>query len=179
MHRGKVGLFGIGLAAYWPQFRGLKQRLQGYQEIVRQRLELSCDVVDAGIVDTQPGAAEAGERFAREQVELVVCYVATYATSSQVLPAVQRAHAPVLILNLQPGSALNYSRTDTAEWLANCCACCVPEISCAFARSRIPFHVVTGVLGVKGGRFGEAPRSILTARAPGPKFEAGSKQRPS
>jgi L-arabinose isomerase len=155
--RGKVGLFGIGLAAYWPQFKGLKQRLEAYQEIVCKRLERHVQVVDAGLVDSAPAAAAAGERFAREGVELVVCYVATYATSSQVLPAVQKAHAPVLILNLQPAASLDYERTGTHEWLANCCACCVPEIACAFARSRIDFHVVTGVLGVDDGRHGEAP----------------------
>ena len=155
-HPGKVGLFGIGLAAYWPQFNGLRQRLEGYQKTVAQRLGEFCEVVDAGLVDTAPKAVVAGERFARESVELVVCYVATYATSSQVLPAVQKAHAPVLILNLQPVSALNYAKTDTGEWLANCCACCVPEIACAFARSGIDFHLVTGVLGIERGKFGEA-----------------------
>lgn len=154
--RGKVGLFGIGLAAYWPQFPGMKQRLQGYQQVVRDRLGAWAEVVDAGLVDDAPGAAAAGDLFAREQVELVVCYVGTYATSSQVLPAVQRAGAPVLILNLQPVSQLDYARTDTHEWLANCSSCCVPEISCAFARSRIDFHVVTGVLGIENGRHREA-----------------------
>ncbi|MHB8524116.1 MAG: arabinose isomerase, partial [Limisphaerales bacterium] len=153
--KGKVGLFGIGLAAYWPQFKGLKPRLEGYQRTVAARLGEFCDLVDVGLVDTAPKAVAAGELFAREGVELVVCYVATYATSSQVLPAVQKAHAPVLILNLQPVSALDYANTDTHEWLANCCACCVPEIACAFARSRIDFHVVTGVLGVERGRWGE------------------------
>lgn len=157
MEKGKVGLFGIGLAAYWPQFKGLKERLAGYEKVVNSRLERFCAVVDAGLVDSAEGAAAAGDLFAREQVELVVCYVATYATSSQVLPAVQRVNAPVLILNLQPASAIDYPRTDTGEWLANCCACCVPEISCAFARSRIDFHVVTGVLGIDRGRYGESP----------------------
>ena len=120
-------------------------------------LDKFCEVVDAGLVDSAPGAAAAGDLFVREGVELVICYVGTYATSSQVLPAVQQAGAPVLILNLQPVSALDYPKTDTGEWLANCCSCCVPEIACAFARSRIDFHVVTGVLGVEGGRFREAP----------------------
>ena len=27
----KVGLFGIGLDTYWPQFDGLLERLEGYQ----------------------------------------------------------------------------------------------------------------------------------------------------
>ena len=26
----RVGLFGIGLDAYWPQFDGLEERLKGY-----------------------------------------------------------------------------------------------------------------------------------------------------
>jgi L-arabinose isomerase len=90
LHGGKVGLFGIGLAAYWPQFKGLKPRLEGYQRIVRDHLQKFCEVVDTGLVDSAPGAAAAGSHFAREDVELVVCYAATYATSSQVLPAVQK-----------------------------------------------------------------------------------------
>jgi L-arabinose isomerase len=71
--QGKVGLFGVGLAAYWPQFKGLKGRLEGYQRIVQGRLNRFCDVVDAGLVDSAPGAVAAGELFAREGVELVIC----------------------------------------------------------------------------------------------------------
>lgn len=143
----KIGVFGIGLAAYWPQFEGLEERLEGYQGDVERRLaEMGTDVVSAGLVDTAPAAQAAGDLFARENVDLIICYVGTYATSSQVLPAVQRRKAPVLILNLQPAPALDYPNTDTGEWLANCSACCVPEISNAFARSRIQFNVVSGLL---------------------------------
>lgn len=143
----KIGVFGIGLAAYWPQFEGLKARLEGYQREVEARLQsYGAEVVSAGLVDTAPAALAAGDRFIRENVDLIVCYVGTYATSSQVLPAVQRVARPVLVLNLQPTAALDYDATDTGEWLANCCACCVPEISNAFARSRINFNVVSGQL---------------------------------
>ena len=152
----RIGLFGIGLAAYWPQFAGLRERLEGYQSVVRSRLqEFGADVIDAGLVDSVTRAHEAGELFARERVSLVFCYVATYATSSVVLPVVQRAKCPVVVLNLQPVPALDYLRTDTAEWLANCCTCCVPEISCAFARAHIPFHVVSGMLGDDERAWGE------------------------
>lgn len=147
MSKAKVGVFGIGLAAYWPQFEGLKTRLEGHQQDVERRLaELGAEVVSAGLVDTAPTAQLAGDLFAREHVDLIVCYVGTYATSSQVLPAVQRRKAPVLVLNLQPTAALDYPNTDTGEWLAHCCACCVPEISNAFARSQIQFNVVSGLL---------------------------------
>jgi L-arabinose isomerase len=145
--RAKIGVFGIGLAAYWPQFDGLKERLEGYQREVECRLaQFGGEVISAGLVDTAPAAVAAGDLFIRENVDLVVCYVATYATSSQVLPAVQQVKRPVLVLNLQPVPQLDYENVTTGEWLANCCACCVPEISCAFARSRIQFNVVSGML---------------------------------
>ena len=35
----RVGLCGIGLDAYWPQFAGLKERLEGYVARVAERLE--------------------------------------------------------------------------------------------------------------------------------------------
>ena len=147
--RVKVGLFSIGLAAYWPQFPGLQERLAGYGAFVgRQMQALGADVVDVGMVDDPPSALAAGDRFVREDVDLVVCHVTTYATSSQVLPAVQRVKRPVLILNLQPTAQLAYGRTGTGEWLANCQACCVPEIACAFERCGIPFQTVTGLLGL-------------------------------
>lgn len=150
--KARIGIFGIGLAAYWPQFEGLKERLEGYQAGIEKRLaEMGADVVSAGLVDDAPGAREAGDLFTRENVDLIVCYVGTYSTSSQVLPAVQRRNAPVLILNLQPVPALDYLETDTAEWLANCCACCVPEISNAFARAGIQFNVVSGLLSPAEG----------------------------
>jgi L-arabinose isomerase len=148
----KIGVFGIGLAAYWPQFEGLKERLEGYQQTVEERIAgMGAEVVSAGLVDTAPAAQRAGDRFAQANVDMIVCYVGTYSTSSQVLPAVQRRKAPVLILNLQPAAALDYPNTDTGEWLANCCACCVPEISNAFARSRIQFNVVSGLLNPVDG----------------------------
>jgi L-arabinose isomerase len=145
----KVGLFSIGLAAYWPQFAGLRERLAGYGKFVGDRMRaLGATVVDVGMVDDQPSAMRAGDRFIAEDVDLVVCYVTTYSTSSQVLPAVQRVKRPVLILNLQPTEQLAYLKTGTGEWLANCQACCVPEIACAFERCGIAFHTVTGLLGL-------------------------------
>ncbi|MCA1725781.1 MAG: hypothetical protein LC748_16345 [Thermomicrobia bacterium] len=143
----RVGVFGIGLAAYWPQFSGLRERLADYQGDVEAHLtQLGAKVVSAGLVDTPEAGREAGEQFTRENLDLIVCYIGTYATSSQVLPVVQRQHAPVLVLNLQPVAALDYAHTDTAEWLANCTVCSVPELAGVFARARIPFNVVTGTL---------------------------------
>jgi L-arabinose isomerase len=139
-------VFGICLEAYWDQCAGLRERLEGYQRHVEEQLGQWAHVVSPGLVDAAPKAYDAGKRFAEERVDLIFCYAATYATSSQVLPAVQEAKVPVVVLNLQPVSALDYETADTGEWLANCSACCVPEISCAFERAGIPFNVVSGML---------------------------------
>ena len=145
--RPSVGIFGIGLAAYWPQFDGLCERLEAYQGTIESRLQgLDADVVSAGLVDSPQRAREAGDLLAASRVDLLILYTATYATSSQVLPTVQAAGAPVLILNLQPTRSLDYEAMTTGEWLANCSACCVPEIAGAFSRARIPFRTLTGTL---------------------------------
>jgi L-arabinose isomerase len=144
--KARVGLFAIGLAAYWPQFPGLKERLEGYYAHVAEQLAQFAEVVGLGLVDTAQGAHAAGAQLAAENVDLLICHTATYATSSQVLPIVQQAGVPVLVLNLQPVAALDYANTDTGEWLANCSTCCVPEIANAFHRAGINFQVVSGQL---------------------------------
>ena len=45
----KIGLFGIGLDTYWPQFDGLLDRLTGYQQQISTRLRgFGVELVDAG-----------------------------------------------------------------------------------------------------------------------------------
>lgn len=151
----RVGLFGIGLDAYWPQFEGLRERLAGYLGQTEKKLAAAgVDVVNLGLVDTPEKALRAGHDFRQADVDLIFLHVTTYALSSTVLPVVRRAKVPVIILNLQPAPAIDYAsfnklgdRTKmTGEWLAHCAACPVPEIANVFNRARIPFHQVTGML---------------------------------
>jgi L-arabinose isomerase len=162
----RVGVFGIGLAAYWPQFEGLRERLEGYQRGIEDRLAgMGAEVVSAGLVDTAQAARQAGATLAASRLDLVLVYAATYATSSQVLPVVQAAaDVPVLVLNLQPTRTLDYEGMTTGEWLANCSACCVPELAGAFTRARIPYRTVTGTL-VDGDPAWGALREWLDAAA--------------
>ena len=151
----RVGLFGIGLDTYWPQFKGLKARLESYLGQVSKKLARpEVKVVNLGLIDSPPKALEAGHRFRREDVDLIFLHVTTYALSATVLPVVQRAKVPVIVLNLTPEPAMNYASFNrlkdrtvmTGEWLGNCSACAVPEIASVFNRSRIPFHQITGIL---------------------------------
>jgi len=155
----KVGLFGIGLETYWRQFRDLKARLEGYQQTIAQQLQQpGITVVDAGLVDTVEKARAAAAVFRQEDVALIFLYVSTYALSATVLPVVQQARVPVVILNLQPVKAIDYAWFNslgdrglmTGEWLANCQACAVPEIANVFNRSGISFFQVTGTLDDAG-----------------------------
>jgi L-arabinose isomerase len=151
----RVGLCGIGLEAYWSQFPGLEEQLAGYVAQVASRLTRpDVRVVNLGLIDAPQHSIEAGHRSRREDIEVLFLYVTTYALSNTILPLVQRAGVPVIVLNLQPDSAIDYlefnrmeDRTAmTGHWLAYCSACPVPEIANVFMRARIPFHQVTGVL---------------------------------
>ena len=151
----RVGLCGIGLDTYWPQFEGLKERLEGYVAQVGARLSRpGVHVVNLGLVDSPEHSQEAGHQCRREDIDVLFLYVTTYALSNTVLPLVQRAGVPVVVLNLQPEAAIDYrsfnqleDRTAmTGDWLAYCSACPVPEIANVMTRARIPFHQVTGVL---------------------------------
>ena len=133
----------------------LKQRLSGYVARLASRLSRpGVEVVNLGLIDTPARSREAGHQCRREDIDILFLYVTTYALSNTVLPLVQRAGVPVIVLNLQPEAAIDYKSFNrledrtamTGEWLAFCSACPVPEIANLFARARIPFHQVTGVL---------------------------------
>jgi len=155
----RVGLCGIGLEAYWPQFEGLRDRLAGYVNKVAGHIEQSGATVELlGLVDTPQKGRDAGSACRRAEVDLLVIYVTTYALSSTVLPMVQRAQVPAIVLNLQPEAAIDYKAFNrlpdrtamTGEWLAYCSACSVPEIANVLRRAQIPFHQVTGILEEEG-----------------------------
>jgi len=169
----KVGLFGIGLDTYWPQFPGLQDRLVSHIAQVARKLANSyAEVVNLGLIDTPEKSLSAGHEFRKADVDLIFLYVTTYALSSTVLPAVRRAKVPVIILNLAPAAAIDYGsfnrmgdRTKmTGEWLAHCQACPVPEIANVFNRCRIPFFQVSGMLENDPAAWAEISEWIEAAR---------------
>ena len=150
-----IGIFGVGLQAYWQQFPGLHDRLLGYQaDIVKRISRDGLELIDAGLVDSIDSAQAAAAQFASADLELIFVYVATYSLSSTVLPVVQGAGAPVVVLNMQPTAAIDYDQINslgdrglmTGEWLANCQACSAPELANVFNRVGIGYHLVTGYL---------------------------------
>ncbi|KAA6341459.1 L-arabinose isomerase [termite gut metagenome] len=152
----KIGLFGTGLDTYWAQFDGLLDTLVSYQKEIKKGIESRCnvEVADVGMVDNREKALEAASFFAKEEIDLVFLYVATYSLSSTILPVAQRLNCPVIVLNLQPVPAIDYDYINslddrgkmTGYWLAHCQACSAPEIANVFNRSGLRYDFVTGYL---------------------------------
>jgi L-arabinose isomerase len=144
----RIGLYTIGLKAYWTQFTGLKDRMIEYGKFLEKGMSEKGEIFNYGLVDTETEGRKAGEWFNEHNVDLVFCHCGTYATSSTVLPVHQICRAPVVVLNLQPTERINYEKSTTGEWLAHCTACPVPEMSNAFNRAGIEFRVINGLLGL-------------------------------
>jgi L-arabinose isomerase len=151
----RIGLAGIGLEAYWSQFEGLEARLQSYLAQVESNLtHPTRTIINLGLIDSPEKSLAAAHTARREDIDILLIYITTYALSSTILPVIQRAKVPVILLNLQPAPAIDYDRFNqmqdrtamTGEWLAFCSACPVPEIANVLRRLDIPFQQVTGQL---------------------------------
>lgn len=145
--RTRIGLVSGGLGAYWPQFPELLPRLQESARYVTGRFnQLDAEVIDAGFISDAQDAGDAAEKLRVADCDLIVIFLATYLTSSMVLPIAQRAKTPVLVIDLQPTEAMDHATFDTGNWLAYCGQCPVPEVANVFRRAGIPFRSVSGYL---------------------------------
>lgn len=151
----RVAICGLGLETYWAQFAGLRERLCEYvDQVVEWIAAEGATVTHLGIVDSFETASAAVSRIRREEVDLLFLHVTTYALSATVLTLVRRAGVPVVVLNLQPGEAIEYDAVNaladrtamTGEWLAWCAACPMPEIANLFARAGWSFRQENGTL---------------------------------
>ena len=151
----RVGLIGLGLSAYWEQFEGLQSRLLHYLSQVERKVSSQTRIiVNLGLVDSPEKGLNAGHACRRNDIDILLVYVTTYALSSTLLPVILRAKVPVILLNLQPADAIDYSAFNrmssrtamTGEWLAWCSSCPVPEIANVLKRLNRSFHQVTGML---------------------------------
>ena len=131
------------------------------------------EVVNMGMVDNTDRTFQAGTRLREHAVDLIFINATTYALQGTVLPVVQTAMVPVIILNISPQKSIDYKKFNTlpdrtamtSEWLAHCGACPVPGIANVFKRCGIQFFQITGYLGDEDGFWKEVGEWIEAAKA--------------
>ena len=75
----KIGLIAVGLNTYWHQFGGLRERLDGYRNAIKEKMEAYGGqiVADAGMVDDVDKAHAAAALFRRDEAEVLFIFIST------------------------------------------------------------------------------------------------------
>lgn len=140
-----VGIFCIGLEAYWEQFKGLKACVKQNYEKVCGKFPESVNLISGGLADNYSRAAEVRECFKNRCVDIIFCYCATYSPSSNVLPAIQDMDVPVVVLNLQPFRSVDYGAvTGIGDWLGTLSCAGAPEVTAVLLKKGVKFAVISG-----------------------------------
>jgi L-arabinose isomerase len=144
----RVGVFGVGFHAYWPQFDGLLDELRGkLATFVDQVKTHGVQVLEFGIVDDAESAYALLPRLKAADLDLVFCDMLTYATSATFAVLVRGLDVPIVLVALQPRKALDYARATTYMQLCNDDFCSVPEFTGVAVRmGRRPPPVILGTL---------------------------------
>ena len=144
----RIGVFGVGHRTYWAQFEGLLDNLMGYHEefkslLAGQKIEL----IDYGMVDDSESAYAVLAKMRADQPDILLCNMLTYATSATFAPIIRDVGCPVVLVALQPRSALDYTKASTFMQLENDNVCSVPEfIGVATRLGRQVADVIIGTL---------------------------------
>jgi L-arabinose isomerase len=138
----------VGLAAYWPQFEGMRDRLLGHYSAILAKFGGRHEIVDAGLVDTIEAARAAAQTFRARDVDVVFCHLTTYATSEPLMVAVRELDVAVILLNVQSVPTLDLSKVKgIGDWLGAAISCAaLPEMTNALMRAGKRFGIITGYL---------------------------------
>ena len=124
----KIGIFAVSHSTYDGQFPGLYDNLNRYHRDLLSMIEKNeVEVVDFGMIDTSEKAYKALPKMQGAGLDLLICNMVTYATSSVFAPIIRDVKAPVILTALQPRAKLDYSKASTFMQLENDNICSVPE----------------------------------------------------
>lgn len=143
----KIALVAGGLGVYWGQFAQLLPTLRNSSKVISDRISaIGANVEDFGFVSNAVEGAAAAEKVRASNPDLIVLFVSTYMTSGQVLPIFKYGGAPILLLNLQPGTSMDHENFDTGDWLGYAGSAGLPEMGVALERLNLPIRSVSGHL---------------------------------
>lgn len=144
----KIGVFAVAHGVYWEQFEGLEDNIMGYHRDFISMLEKNgVEVVDFGMIDSSEKAYEKAREMSGAGIDLIMCNMVTYATSSVFAPIVRDVNVPMILIALQPRAGLDYSKASTFMQLENDNICSVPEfMGVANRLGKKIYDVVIGTL---------------------------------
>lgn len=144
----RAGLMGVGLDTYWEQFPGLLDELMKKMEKLEQKLAANqVEVISFGMVDNAQRAFEALPKIKAADLDILFVDMLTYATSATFGAIVREMNVPVVLVALQPLSALDYEHATTYMQLCNDDLCSVPEFTgVAIRMGKTPPPMVLGML---------------------------------
>lgn len=144
----RAGLMGVGLDTYWEQFPGLLDELMKKMEKLEQKLAANqVEVIPFGMVDNAQRAFEALPKIKAADLDILFVDMLTYATSATFGAIVREMNVPVVLVALQPLSALDYEHATTYMQLCNDDLCSVPEFTgVAIRMGKTPPPLVLGML---------------------------------
>ena len=103
----RIGVFGVGHPVYWGQFPGLYETLLSFHEEFKKiLLENDVEVVDYGMVDYSEKAYATLQKMQGDNLDVVMCNMLTYATSSVFAPIIRDLNKPMVLAILNNGMAL-------------------------------------------------------------------------
>lgn len=125
-----IGLLAVGHHTYWKQFSGLMEEMEHKIGILGEKVRGNgVGVVEFGLIDNAEGAYRAVNEIKKADIDLLFIDMVTYATSSTFGIIVREINIPIVLLALQPLSALDYARASTFMQLCNDDFCSVPEFT--------------------------------------------------
>jgi len=144
----RVGVLAVGHHTYWAQFDGLldelMQKLDVFIGKVRScAVEVSC----LGMIDDAQVAYAAVPKLKAAGLDLLFIDMVTYATSSTFGILIRELDCPVVLVALQPMSAMDYAHGSTYMQLCNDDLCSVPEFTgVAIRMGKRPPPIILGTL---------------------------------
>jgi len=144
----KIGVFAVSHNTYDGQFPGLYDNFKIYHgELIEKIRKNGVEVVDFGMIDKSETAYEKLSEMKGAGLDLVMCNMITYATSSVFAPIIRDLGVPMILVALQPRSHLDYDKANTFMQLENDNICSVPEfIGVAYRLDRKIHDVIIGTL---------------------------------
>jgi len=141
----KVGVLGVGHHTYWPQFDGLLDEMKRKQRFLVDKLESEgVTVDDFGLVDSAESAYAAIAPIKAADIDLLFVDMGTYATSSTFGCILREIDLPIVLVAIQPLSAMDYPNGTTFMQLCNDDFCSVPEFTGVAVRmgKPVPFVIL-------------------------------------